>query len=366
MALASSGGSFRLTALIVLLSILFFAMVVFAAEPYEVGVKAVVDCSFREGYVPVDVAVRSDGVVFVGTVHVVDDTRGLIYRIGQEGFCDAVGVGDFGLDVDEFGAPCSVTYRLRFRGDYSLFFAPPADVVCFPQVDSWGPRTKSYRDWWGERIFVVDARWSASTLGFHSFGFHYSAGIYWKGVWVRSSSSRESNFSSAYLVGIKQVEGEEYVVEEMHRVAPGEVVARIVMTPWAPYFITSLDDETLVVSGLRRPQIPFVFMQDGRVLPVEGPGALLLVGVEGDIRVLSEDFVYPSGVLVVGDVIFVADQVTGEVHRHSLSGERISSLSGFSEPMGLALAPNGGICVAEVGAERVICVPQSAFGGASE
>ena len=342
----------------------------FAAAPIADDASASYACEFLEGYVPVDVAVRADGVMFVALASRVEVNSGAVFRIDEDGTCVWVGSAHFGIDVDEFGAPCGVEFRIRApAGDW---FLPPAYVRCYPQADSWGPRALSDRGWSRESIVLVQVPGSLSGVNANTFGVHYSAGVYWAGVWYRTSredhpgptGAVETPLTNAYLVGVREIAGREGVDElQMRRVVPAEVTQRIEVTPWAPHYITSLEDGTLVVSALLTPWFASWHSPKGEVMTTSGPGALLLVSVAGDVRVLSEEFVYPSGVLVVDGVIYVADRVTGEIHRHAVSGERLCSFGGLDEPMGLARLPNGDICVAETGAGRVLCLPSYVVDG---
>jgi gluconolactonase len=80
------------------------------------------------------------------------------------------------------------------------------------------------------------------------------------------------------------------------------------------------------------------------------PGQLLLIGVDGVSRVISEEIVWPNGIGVSadGDTVYVSDYADGTVSAVSLSGgaQRAFARSPRGSADGLALDVDGGVWVA--------------------
>ncbi len=64
--------------------------------------------------------------------------------------------------------------------------------------------------------------------------------------------------------------------------------------------------------------------------------------------------VFPSGILG-GDTTWLADHRRGELLEISLQGKVLHTFKGLEGPMGMAKAPNGDICVAEMLGGRIRC-----------
>ncbi len=126
--------------------------------------------------------------------------------------------------------------------------------------------------------------------------------------------------------------------------AKGKIVSQTRLA-LLPQFITVHEDGTLYLTLLRT--------DDAGVRS----GKVAKVGPEHEVTELSPDFAFPTGILLVNDRLLVTDYRLGELQELSLDGELLGTYGGFEGPMGLAQAPNGDMCVAEMVARRIRCFP---------
>lgn len=70
---------------------------------------------------------------------------------------------------------------------------------------------------------------------------------------------------------------------------------------------------------------------------------------------ITLDTVFPSGVLKLQDHILVGDYRTGYLHLLNKKGKPLALFTGLAGPMGMALSPEGEICIAEMLGDRVSC-----------
>lgn len=131
------------------------------------------------------------------------------------------------------------------------------------------------------------------------------------------------------------------------------IVNEIALGPWAPQFMHPISRNELFVTaltGVSPSNDPYDVIH-----PAEG-GAVLHVR-NSDVTVIAADLQYPTGIVATDNHLYVADYLTGEIHVYTHSGDRLNSIDGFGGPMGMAQAPNGDICVAEMDGGQIRCMP---------
>jgi hypothetical protein len=76
----------------------------------------------------------------------------------------------------------------------------------------------------------------------------------------------------------------------------------------------------------------------------------------------GSEFVFPSGIAIIDDSLFVADYKLGQLRELSLDGKIRQMFEGLEGPMGITQAPNGDFCVAEMTGARISCYSLASLG----
>jgi hypothetical protein len=120
-----------------------------------------------------------------------------------------------------------------------------------------------------------------------------------------------------------------------------------------PYFIdANPQDNTLFVTTFTLPRNKEQYSEK-----------LLRIDQDGNISTFKDGFQLPSGVLVLGNELWVADSATGELFRLALTdGSVLSHFTGLQGPMGIAQSPKGDLCIAEMRAARISCYSLASLG----
>ena len=111
-------------------------------------------------------------------------------------------------------------------------------------------------------------------------------------------------------------------------------------------FVQLLQDQTFdALYVADTPAHGFVWgFTDGRILPTHlGTGYLSA----------------PAGIVAVGDYVYVTDTAAGSLYEFDDTGHYINSWTGLSNPLGMALGPNGDLFIADSGNNRVLEVTLS-------
>jgi hypothetical protein len=130
-----------------------------------------------------------------------------------------------------------------------------------------------------------------------------------------------------------------------------------------PHFLSAWQGEQLVVSlvqGYRDPAYHIynsilVGMEPNTEGYVSESGVGLLNPENGSFSYIRKNMLIPSGVLAVGDNIWVADYADGTLRYLSVEGEVLKFYTGLQGPMGITQAPNGDLCIAEMLGGRISC-----------
>lgn len=137
----------------------------------------------------------------------------------------------------------------------------------------------------------------------------------------------------------------------------GEVIRITQLEEWLPNFIYPVSEDEFFVTVLKVTRTNFDWSER---FPAADGGSVLHVR-RGTVTELIRGLSYPTGIAGSDDRLFVADYLGGVIRVFSLDGEFLGEVPGFEGPMGLALAPGGDICVAEMDAARVTCLPHGSF-----
>jgi sugar lactone lactonase YvrE len=135
----------------------------------------------------------------------------------------------------------------------------------------------------------------------------------------------------------------------------------VVLSSWFESAVQVYDRETgghvRTIQALKAPY-DAIELPDGSILVAEYAAGNLteITGRSGaDRKPLTQNLGGPLGLVRAGNVVYVTENLTGQVSRIDLkTGTGTVVAKGLAQPEGIARAPDGGLIVAEVGARRVV------------
>jgi streptogramin lyase len=135
----------------------------------------------------------------------------------------------------------------------------------------------------------------------------------------------------------------------------------VILSSWFTGTVQILDRKTgktlEIMHGFKAPH-DAVRLRDGSLLVNElGSKSLVRVSDHGKTRTpILGDLGGPVGLVALpgGDEVYLTEAFTGQVSKVEANGEKIVVAKDLKMPEGIALAPNGKLVVAEVGAKRLV------------
>ena len=140
----------------------------------------------------------------------------------------------------------------------------------------------------------------------------------------------------------------------------------VILSSWFTGTVQVIDRKTgktkAMMHGFKAPH-DAVRLGDGSLLVNElGTGSLVrVIGEHGDDRTsILGGLAGPVGLVAASkDEVYLTEAFSGQVSKVESSGEKTVIASGLKMPEGIALAPNGRLIVAEVGARRIVEIDPS-------
>lgn len=278
-------------------------------------------------YRPFDIAFAPDGMLFSS-----DATSWLLYM--HDPACrQIVGVGTAGWITNVTGVAVDNQERICFSGiafrSRSILFPSEVFILDYqPEAWCWTTAPAMHR--------LPDLETDEMYAYHYTFGMASLDGLLFLASWDVSSAP-----GNRAIIVIDQ----------------GQIVDEVLLDSWFPLFIHPISATELLVTALTgvTPAVDTVEM----IHPAEG-GAVLHIR-DGAVRVVVDGLRYPTGIVATDAHLYVGDYLTGEIHVFSHSGELLNSVGGFRGPMGMARAPNGDICVAEMDGSLIRCMSATDF-----
>lgn len=163
-------------------------------------------------------------------------------------------------------------------------------------------------------------------------------------LWFSSWVSRKG---SLYRLTLKQLDADRpaaVVVNELPKTNKIELPGSLV-----PHFMTSYRQTEVMLTAFS--VLPAVSIDNLEKVT----GSKVFRTVRGKPRQVFSSPSLLSGVVALEQSFFMADYYTGELLEISMQGDVLHTFRGLEGPMGMARAPNGDLCVAEMLGGRVRC-----------